>query len=118
MRVCRHSDNKFATSSEVSVLLKEWFHVLHMHSIVHVGVEFECGCLQLLVPETAIVDKLGVLLVIVAQTRHFTAFPREVAQEVGAVHAAKEEESVVHHRPLRDVLELDGVSCLNHLYSK
>jgi hypothetical protein len=83
MRVCRHSDNKFATSSEVSVLLKEWFHVLHMHSIVHVGVEFECGYLQLLVPETAIVDKkrqmhLTERLYTIVYKDFFTAYERAV----------------------------------------
>lgn len=74
--------------SEVSVLLEEWLHVLHVHSVVHVGVEFECGCLQLLVSEAASIEELGVLLVVVAEAGDLAAFPGEVAQEVGAVHAA------------------------------
>jgi hypothetical protein len=102
--------------SEVSVLLEEWLHILNVHSVVHVGVEFESGCLQHLVSEAAVVDELGVFLVVVAEAGDLAALPGEVAQEVGAVHAAQEEESVVHHRPLRDVLELHGISCLHHLF--
>lgn len=70
------------------MLLEEWLHVLHMHSVVHVGVEFECGCLQLLVSKAASIEELGVLLVVVAEAGDLAAFPGEVAQEVGTVHAA------------------------------
>ena len=75
-------------SSEISVLLEEWLHVLHVHSVVHVGVEFECRCLQLLVSKSATIEELGVLLVVVAETGDFTAFPGKVTQEVGTMHTA------------------------------
>ena len=102
--------------SQVSVLLKEWLHILTVHSVVLIGVEFKSGCLQHLVSESAVVEELGVLLVVVAEAGDLAALPREMAQEVGAVHAAQEEEAVVHHGPLRDVLELHGISCLHHLF--
>ena len=98
------------------MFLEEWFHVLHMHSVVLVGVEFECGRLQHLVSEAAVVEELGVLLVVVAQAGHLAALPRQVAQEVRTVHAAQEEQAVVHQRELGDILELDGVSGLYHFY--
>ena len=58
------------------MLLKEWLHILNVHSVVHVGVEFKSRCLQHLVSKSAVVDKLGVLLIVVAQTGDLTAFPR------------------------------------------
>ena len=100
------------------MFLEEWFHVLDVHSVVLVGVEFECGRLQHLVPEAAVVEELGVLLVVVAQAGHLAALPRQVAQEVRTVHAAQEEQAVVHERELGDILELDGVSGLYHFYKR
>ena len=86
--------------SQVSVLLKEWLHILTVHSVVLIGVEFKSGCLQHLVSESAVVEELGVLLVVVAEAGDLAALPREMAQEVGPVHATQEEEAIVHHRPL------------------
>ena len=114
--MCETNQFNSTYRSEVSVFLEEWLHILNVHSIVHVGVEFKCGCLQHLVSESAVVNKLGVLLVIVAETGDLAALPREMAQEVGTVHATQEEEAIVHHRPFGDVLELHGISCLHHLF--
>ena len=57
------------------MLLEEWLHILNVHSVVHVGVEFKCRCLQHLVSEAAVVDELVVLLVVVAQTGDLATFP-------------------------------------------
>ena len=97
------------------MLLEERLHVLHVHSVVLVGVELECGRLQHLVSEAAVVEELRVLLIVVAQAGDLAALPRQMTQEVRPVHAAQEEEPVVHQRELRDVLELNWIGRLYHI---
>ena len=98
------------------MLLEEWLHILHVHSVVLVGVELEGGCLKLLVAEASIVYELCVLLVVVGKAGDFAAFPRKVAQIGRAVQGAQEEETIVEHAPLGNVLKLDRIGGLHHFF--
>ena len=96
------------------MLLEEWLDELHVHSVVHVWVELECGRLELLVSEAAVVQELGVLLVVVGQAGHLATFPVEVTHVGSPMQGHEEEEPVHEHAPLAHILELHWVSCLYH----
>jgi hypothetical protein len=96
------------------VLFEEGLNDFHVHSVVHVGVELESRGEEVLVSEAAVVDELGVLLVVVCQAGDLAALPVEVAHVGGPVQGNEEEEAVHKDRPLAHVLELNGIACLHH----
>ena len=102
--------------SEVSVLLEERLHILHVHSVVLVGVELEGWCLELLVAKASVVQELGILLIVESEAGDLTALPREMTQIGSSVNSTQEKEAIVEQTPLRDVLELNGIGSLHHFY--
>ena len=97
------------------MLLKESFNLLHMHSVVCVGVPLQSWCVKVSVSEACGVGILLVLHIVVRHSWELSTLPGEVTNIEGVVEWPEEEHAVCNKRELIDVPELHWVLCFDHI---
>ena len=97
------------------MLLKESFNLLHMHSVVSVGVPFESWRVKVSVSEARGVSILLELHIVVRHSWELSTLPGEVTNVEGVVEWPEEEHAVRDKRELIDVPELHWVLCFDHI---
>ena len=76
------------------MLLKESFNLLHMHSVIRVGVPLESRRVKVGVSVARSVDILLVLHIVVCHSWKLSTFPGEVTDVEGVVEWPEEEHAV------------------------
>ena len=97
------------------MLLEESFNLLHMHSVIRVGVPLESRRVKVGVSVARSVDILLVLHIVVCHSWKLSTFPGEVTDVEGVVEWPEEEHAVCNKRELIDVPELHWVLCFDHI---